>query len=142
MLGLQCLPAYPLGHTFELCFGGLTLQLGVSAHHSGINSGYLNHLPIRVQVIEPFVPGLPGAPVPNSVLQAPNRTSPPRRDRLLAPSCPSPAMGWAGSVVTKSLPSPSGPKNPPLLSLTYPEVQRASQEAKLDCWPWPSFPHP
>lgn len=27
--------------------GGLTIPLGVSAHHSGINSGCLNHLPAR-----------------------------------------------------------------------------------------------
>lgn len=69
---------------------------------------------------KPFGPGLPGAPVPSSVLQAPDGQPLPRWARFQAPSTPSPVMGWAGSLVTKSLPSPSGPKNPPLLSQGYP----------------------
>lgn len=112
----------------------LTLQLGDAAHQSDISSGCLNHLPEKVPVAEPFGPGFPGAPVPSGILQAPEEAG--------SRPIPSPVMGWVGSLVTKALPPPSGPENPPLLSLGYPGAQRAYLEADLDCWPWPCIRHP
>lgn len=113
------------------CAWGSHSPAGCACPYSGINSGHRKQLPARVQEAEPFGAGLPGPPVPSSDLQAPDGMPQSRRGRLLAPSIPS-VMVWVGTLVTKSLPSPLGHKNPPLLSLGYPVVQRASLEADLD----------
>lgn len=54
---------------------------------------------------------------------------------------PFPCDGLESSLVTKSLPPPSDPENPPLLFQGYLIAQRASLEADLVFWPWPFFLH-